>query len=176
MLKSFVVAVLFIVAIPGIQRAASADRDDEVRDFIARWNTAYTSLDATGLAALETPDYEMIDQFGHRIKSEGPDFNQRLWAMAFRDIYQGRPGPARQIESIRFLTPQVAIVQARANHPGGVTLDGGTHSPPFWEINTYTLMRSNAGWKVAVLDIHNQIDPASERAGEQVPNVSLAKR
>ena len=76
-------------------RASTAER--EVRDFIARWNTAYTSLDAAGLASLETADYEMVDRFGHWIKSEGPESNQRLWAMTFKEIYHGRPGPPHVI-------------------------------------------------------------------------------
>jgi hypothetical protein len=125
---------------------------------------------------LETPDYQMVDRFGHWIPSEGPAFNQRLWAMTFRDIYRGKPGPARRIESIRFLAPPVAIVQARAHHPEGVTLEDGTHIPPFWEINTYTLMKTDAGWRVALLNIHNQITPGTEGVGQHVPNASVSKR
>jgi hypothetical protein len=76
------------------------------------------------------------------------------------------------IESIRFFSPQVAVVQARANHPDGVALDDGTHIPPFWEINTYTLIRTGAGWRVALLTIHNQINFEDEGAGQHVPKVS----
>jgi hypothetical protein len=61
----------------------------------------------------------MVDRFGHWIESDGREFNQRLWAMTFKEIYHGKPGPARTIKSIRFLTPQVAVVQARANRPDG---------------------------------------------------------
>ena len=92
--------------------------------------------------------------------------------MTFKDIYRGKPGPARTIESIRFFAPNVAIVQARANHPDGVTLDDGTHIPPFWEINTYTLVKTGAGWKVALQNIHNQISLEDEDGGQHVPNAS----
>lgn len=53
-------------------------------------------------------------------------------------------------------------MQARANHPDGVTLDDGTRIPPFWEIDTYTLVRTDAGWRVALLNTHNQINPEAE--------------
>ena len=166
-------AVLALTAIAASYASAASTGDEEqIRGFIARWNAAYTGMNAGSLAALETPDYEMIDRFGHWIKSEGPEFNERLWAMTFKDIYRGKPGPARQIESIRFLAPDVAIVQARANHAEGVTLDDGTKIPPFWEINTYTLVRTDAGWRVTVLNIHNQINPGTEGSGQHVPNAS----
>jgi len=155
-----------------MQHAGSTTAESEIRDFIARWNAAYTGLDAAGLAALESPDYEMVDRFGHWIKSEGPAFNRRLWAITFSDIYHGKPGPARQIESIRFLTPTVALVEARANHEHGVTLDDGTRIPPFWEIDTYTLVRTSQGWRVTLLNIHNQIDPTAEGVGQHVPKAS----
>src|SRR4051812_26106930 len=81
MFRPFLCASLLLAASAGIQNAASTTAESEIRDFIARWNAAYTGLDAAGLAALESPDYEMVDRFGHWIKSEGPAFNRRLWAM-----------------------------------------------------------------------------------------------
>jgi ketosteroid isomerase-like protein len=170
------VAAVFVSLFTVIHAQTASADEQGVRDFIARWNAAYTGMDAKSLAALETPDYQMVDRFGHWIRSEGPTFNENLWAMTFRDIYRGEPGPARQIENIRFLAPSVAIVQARANHPHGVTLDDGTKIPPFWEINTYTLLRTGSGWRVALLNIHNQIDPGTEGAGEHVPTASVGEK
>ena len=151
-----------------------ASDESEVREFVTRWNAAYTGLDAKALASLETPDFELIDRFGHWIKSEGPEFNERLWEIGFREVYHGKPGPARNIENIRFFAPNVAVVQARAYHADGVALDDGTHIPPFWEINTYTLVKSDAGWRVALLNIHNQINFEDEGTGQHVPNTSAA--
>ncbi len=171
-MKKIVFAIALMVAAVQARPQSATNDEAGVRDFIARWNAAYTSLDAAGLASLESADYEMVDRFGHWIKTEGPEFNERLWAMTFRDIYRGRPGPARGIESIRFMAPNVAIVEARANHPDGVTLDDGTRIPPFWEINTYTLVKTQSGWRVALLNIHNQIMPGTEGVGQKVPDVS----
>lgn len=169
----FALLMSVVSLVPG--RATASD-ESEVRDFVAHWNAAYTGLDAKALAALETPDFEIVDRFGHWVKSEGPEFNEQLWAMTFRDIYRGKPGPARTIESIRLFAPNVAVVQARANHPDGVTLDDGTHIPPFWEINTYTLVKSDGGWRVALLNIHNQINLEDEGVGQHVPNVSAGAK
>ena len=171
-MKRAVIALAMVIGVAQGHAQATTNDQQGVRDFMARWNTAYTSLDATALAKLETDDYEMVDRFGHWIRTEGPGFNERLWALSFRDVYHGKPGPARNIESIRFLGPDVALVQARANHPNGVLLDDGTQIPPFWEINTYTLVHTEAGWRVALLNIHNQMTPETEGAGQHVPNAS----
>jgi hypothetical protein len=172
MLRRLALALTVSAFIAGIPAWAAVDPETEVREFISRWNAAYTGLDAAALASLETPDFQLVDRFGHWIQSEGPEFNRRLWALAFQEIYRGRPGPARRIESIRFMAPAVAVVQARAWHPDPIVLDDGTHIPPFWEINTYTLIDTTSGWRVSVLNIHNQIDPGVERPGEHVPDAS----
>ena len=169
----FTFAVLFLSTLAAISAAPRSGAEGEIRDFIARWNIAYTGLDAKALAAMETPDYEMVDRFGHWIKSEGPEFNERLWELTFKEIYHGKPGPARVIESIRMMAPGVAVVQARANHPDGVTLDDGAHIPAFWEINTYTLVMTDGGWRIALLNIHNQINPGTEGAGQRVPDAAM---
>ena len=164
--------IALATAMPAAHSQTAAGDEKDVREYIAQWNAAYTGMNAKALAALETPDFELIDRFGHWVRSEGPEYNERLWTLTFSDIYRGKPGPARTVESIRFVAPGVAIVEARANHPDGVTLDDGTHIPPFWEINTYTLVRTRDGWRVALLNIHNQIDPSAEGVGQHVPDAS----
>ncbi len=176
MIRRAVLAVMLTIATVHAKPQTIATDEAGVREFIARWNDAYTSLDSRRLASLETADFELIDRFGHWVTTEGPEFNERLWALTFRDIYHGKPGPARQIESIRFLAENVAIVEARANHPDGVTLDDGTRIPPFWEINTYTLVKTDAGWRVSLLNIHNQINPGTEGVGQHVPDASATGR
>jgi ketosteroid isomerase-like protein len=172
MLRTFVLTAAAALVVAGVPGWAAGDPESEVRDFIARWNAAYTGLDAAALAAMETPDFHMVDRFGHWIQSEGPEFNRRLWTMTFQEIYHNRPGPARRVENIRFMAPAVAVVQARAWHPDPIVLDDGTKIPPFWEINTYTLLKTTDGWRVSVMNIHNQMGAAAERPGEHVPDAS----
>ena len=174
MLRKIALLAVLLSGVSLVPGRVFASDEADVRAFIASWNAAYTGMDAKALASLETPDFELVDRFGHWIKSEGPEFNEQLWAMAFKEIYRGKPGPARTIESLRLLAPNVAIDQARANHPDGVTLDDGTRIPPFWEINTYTLIKTDAGWRVALQNIHNQINFEDEGVGQHVPNVSTS--
>ena len=151
---------------------ASANDEKGVRDFIARWNAAYTGLDATTLATLETPDFQFVDLFGHWIKSEGPEFNRRLWAMSFDEIYQRKTRAGPQCREHPVYGASRRDRSGTRNHWDGVTLDDGTHILPFWEINTCTLIKTNAGWRLALLNIHNQINPGTEGVGQRVPKVS----
>jgi hypothetical protein len=120
------------------------------------------------MAALETSDFQLIDRFGEWIQSKGQHFNEQLWDMTFKEIYKGKPGPARSVEAIRFLTPEVAIVQAHTNW-GVVTLDDGTKIPPHGEIDTFVLVRNGSEWKVNTLNIHNQMPPELAKPGEKAP-------
>lgn len=144
------------------------EEDPAIRRLIANWNTAYRKLDAKALAALETPDLEIIDRFGHWVRSEGPEFSERMWAATFTEIYKGKPGPPRNVERVRMLSRDVAVVQATANWPA-LTLDDGTTIPPHGEIDTFVLVKGDQGWRIAALNIHNQMRPGSERPGERVP-------
>jgi uncharacterized protein (TIGR02246 family) len=134
-----------------------------VRELMARWNTAYRSLDAKALAALETDDYQMVDRFGEWYDSRGASENERLWNWAFNKVYRGKPGPERKIEDIRFLRPEIAIVAAKGQW-GEITLEDGTHIPPHGEIDTFVLVKLAGEWKVAQLDIAKQME--STRPGE----------
>lgn len=145
------------------QSPVAAQDEQGVREVIGRWNTAYRALDASALAGLETDDYQMVDRFGEWYDSRGRAENERLWDWAFKNIYRGKPGPARKIENIRFLRPEVAIVAAKAQW-GEITLDDGTRIPPHGEIDTFVLVKQGELWKVAQLDIANQME--STRPGE----------
>src|SRR4051794_539290 len=65
MIKRAVIALAIILVVAQAYAQTSTKDEQGVRDFIARWNAAYTSLDSATLAQMETADYEMIDRFGH---------------------------------------------------------------------------------------------------------------
>jgi uncharacterized protein (TIGR02246 family) len=160
-------AVLALSPTPAMSQSGIAE-DPGVRQLIAQWNAAYRRLDAKALAMLETPDFEIVDRFGHWVRSEGPEFNEQLWAGTFRDIYRGKPGPERTVQRVRMLTPEVALVQA-TTHWEEVVLDDGTRIPPHGEIDTFVLVKQGGAWRIAAMNIHNQMPPGRERPGERVP-------
>lgn len=143
------------------------NRDENgVRDLIARWNAAYRALNAKALAALQTPDFEIVNRLGRWTPTSSAAQNEQMWAWAFTNIYKGKSGPDHSIERVRFLSSDVALVQARAYWKDVITLDDGTRIPPHGEIDTFVAVRSAGVWRVAALNIHNQMPPFDIKPGQ----------
>lgn len=75
-------------------------------------------------------------------------------------------GPSHTIEKVRFLTPDVACVLTRGYWKDVITLDDGTKIPPHGEVDTLTVVKKDGNWKVAWMDIHNQMPPFDVKPGQ----------
>ncbi len=79
------------------------NREDRgVRDLIARWNAAYRSLDAKTLAALQTPDFEIVNRLGQWTPNASTVQNEAMWAWAFANIYKGKPARTTRLSVSAF--------------------------------------------------------------------------
>ena len=117
-----------------------------VHELIERWCTAYGDLDENELAALESPDVEIVDRFGELHVAKQRTDVERFWAEGFEMI-------SRAIEEIRSTRPDVVIVHADIAYSGGIPLKGGDYIPAFSEIHTFIVSRDKAGWRIAGHDI-----------------------
>jgi len=163
--------LLALLAVVAFSAGASAKPNDEraVRELIERWDAAYRSLDAKALAALETEDFELVDRFGWWTKVRSREQNGRMWAWVFESVYRRKPGPKHTIESVRFVSSEVAIVQASADWPA-LTLPDGTAIPPHGEIITFVVVKQKKTWLIASQNTHNQMpgdEPPSPLPWEQ---------
>src|ERR1044071_213276 len=142
--------VLSALAVGVISMCANAKPDDEraVRDLIGRWDPACRSLDARAVSSLETEDFELVNRVGWWTKAKGREDNERMWAWGFDVIYKGKPGPKHTVESVRFISPEVAVVQAHADWPA-LTLPDGTPIPPHGEIVTFVVVKQKKVWLIA---------------------------
>lgn len=160
------IAALIILTICAAASAQTATDEQAVRKLIEQWNAAYVKLDAKSLASLHTPEFDIVNRLGQWThKSSNADL-EKMWAWSFRVIYNGKPGPDHKIEKVRFYTPEVACVLTRAYWKDVITLDDGTKIPPHGEIDTFTVVKEKGIWKVAWLDIHNQMPPFDVKPGE----------
>jgi ketosteroid isomerase-like protein len=121
-----------------------------VRELIERWCAAYGNLDEKELAALESPNIEIVDRFGElHVAKQRPD-EERFWAEGFEMIRREDFHPVCTIEDIRSTRPDVMIVHAEISYAGGIPLKGGEHIPPFSEIHTFLVSRDEAAvWRIA---------------------------
>jgi ketosteroid isomerase-like protein len=123
------------------------------RELIERWCTAYGDLNEKELAALESPDVEIVDRFGDLHVAKQQTDEERFWAEGFEMIRREDFHPVWAIEEIRSTRPDVVIVHADISYSGGIPLKGGDYIPAFSEIHTFIVSRDNAGWRIAGHDI-----------------------
>ena len=160
-------ALLFLFLGFGVGSPAQSASDEQaVRTLIEQWNKAYTTLDAKTLAALNTPDFDLVNRLGQWTHKSSNADQEAMWAWTFRVIYNGKPGPSHTIAKVRFLTPEVATVLTHGYWKDVITLDDGTKIPPHGEVESLTVVKRNGQWKVALIEIHNQMPPFDTKPGQ----------
>jgi ketosteroid isomerase-like protein len=124
-----------------------------VRELIERWCAAYGDLDAKKLAALESPDIEIVDRFGELHSAKQRSDEERFWAEGFEMIRREDFHPVCAIEKIRSTGSDVMIVHAKISYPEEIPLNGGDYISAFSEIHTFIVSRDEKDWRIAGHDI-----------------------
>ena len=138
-----------------------ADKEGAVRELISKWIDAYQHLDAKQIAKLETPDMETVDRFGELHVPLGRDENERLWSDSFEVISANAKYPAVTIDHIRLIRPDVAIVQIIWRYPDGILLVDGQGLPPFSQVDTFVVIKSNGTWLVGAHNMQERKDSST---------------
>ena len=124
-----------------------------VRELIERWCTAYGDLNEHELAALESPDVEIVDRFGELHVAKQRTDEERFWAEGFEMIRREDFHLVCTIEEIHSTRPDVVIVHADISYSSGIPLKGGDYIPAFSEIHTFIVSRDKEGWRITGHDI-----------------------
>jgi len=144
------VLALSSLVFAGPKRGPSmAIEERAIRSLMTRWVEAFNDLDAKRLAALETADVQAVDRFGALHLASGRSADEELWADSFEAVSRKTAPPVVTIDRIRFLRPDVAVVQASWRFSEGILLVDGERVPPFSQIDTYVVIKSQNGWFVA---------------------------
>jgi uncharacterized protein (TIGR02246 family) len=121
-----------------------SEDENAIRQIEQRWDEAWNRHDATALAALLSEDVDFVTVMGGWYKGR-VDFEQRM--------VQTHQGPFRTSKrnttdvSIKFLTPEIAVVQARWQMSGLYNADGTLRDP--WEgIITRVVQKIGTEWTV----------------------------
>ena len=120
-----------------------------IRTLISQRVEAYQDLDAKRLAALETPDVEIVDRFGELHLPSGRNENEKLSSDAFAILSRNTPPPTVTIGRIRFLRPDGAVVQVFWRFPEGILLADEERIPSFSQVDTYVVIKQQSFWLVA---------------------------
>jgi uncharacterized protein (TIGR02246 family) len=146
-----ITAVLFLSSsvLASHQRPSSTSEESAIRTLMSQWVEAYQHLDAKRLAALEVPDVEIVDRFGELHLPSGRDENEQLWSDSFEIVSRNTAPPTVTIDRIQFLRPDVALAQVSWQFAEGILLVDGERIPPFLQVDTYVVIKSQRVWSVA---------------------------
>ena len=131
-----------------VQRALTRN-EGEVRTLISQWVDAFEKRDYKRLAALETPDVAVVDRFGELHLPSGRHENEELWEDTFEVVAKSTIRPAVTVNRIRFLRPDVAVVHLTWQFSEGILLADGARIPPFAQVDTFIVTKSQSVWLVA---------------------------
>jgi len=129
-------------------RSSGSTEESAIRTLISEWIEAYQNLDAKRLAAHEIPAVEVVDRFG-QLRLQSASENEKLWSDTFEVISRKSEPPAVMVDHIEFLRPEVALVQVSWQFPEGILLVDGDRIPPFSEVDTYVVTKTQGVWLVA---------------------------
>jgi len=146
-----IASVLFLSSsvLASNRRPSSTSEESAIRTLMSHWVEAYQHLDAKRLAALEVPDVEIVDRFGELHLPSGRDENEQLWSDAFQIVSRNTAPPTVTIDRIQFLRQDVALVQVSWQFAEGILLVDGERIPPYLQVDTYVVIKSQRAWSVA---------------------------
>jgi len=99
---------------------------------------------------------QVVDRFGVlHVSSERSDI-EKLWSDSFEVVAKNAAPPMITIEGIRFLRPDLAVVQASWRFTEGILLVDGDRIPAFSGTDTFVVMKSQGRWLIAVHNIQEK--------------------
>jgi uncharacterized protein (TIGR02246 family) len=152
----------------GKARPAADRSDDEaaIRANIAQFVKAYNAGDAKGVAALFTPDGQIVDKDGD--ESEG----REAIAQTFGEIFAATPQKRIEVfvDSIRFLGPDLAL------ETGSTKETPAPNEPPEYDRYTVLHAKRDGKWRMALArdeegpapTAHEQLRPLAWLVGEWI--------
>ncbi|MCZ2495288.1 SgcJ/EcaC family oxidoreductase [Xylophilus sp. Kf1] len=131
-------------------RASAGARRDEagVRRVVEARRLAWNAQDLPGYRRLLTPDAELTSATGKT--AHGREEILRLYVDQRKGVYRDAALPSTVVDRIRFITDDVAMVDA-AFVLTGVRTEAGAPLPPVEGINSYLLVRRTDGWVIAAM-------------------------
>jgi uncharacterized protein (TIGR02246 family) len=139
--------VLAIVSMIGMAVFAAESDEQAVRKVIQEFNTARRARDAKAASAVYAKNAEFVSWSGRTTK--GRTALEKRFAAVFANITP-QMDRDREVQSVTFIRPDIAVVSAVAE------------SPEFRLFDVFVLTKGSEGWKIATR--HN-VEAAPARPG-----------
>ena len=133
-------AICFSAATILVAQTSTASDEAAVREVVRKYVDARESIDAKAIEALFTPDADQLVSTGE-------------WRKGLKDVVKGTVASSQNsrgkrtitVESVRFLSPDVALADGRYEISGASAAD----TRKMW--TALVLTRSAAGWRIAAI-------------------------
>jgi uncharacterized protein (TIGR02246 family) len=159
-LAVFVLSFLILpAALPqpiGAQGGSAAD-EKAIREVEARWENAWNNNDVASMSRDFAPDVDAINLAGEWFKGRAP------FAQSLQELHSDKAkGSIWQTEetSVKFLTPEIAIVHVLINSHGEHNPDGSLR-PPRRAILTRVEVKRGGQWLIVASQATNIVPRAS---------------
>jgi uncharacterized protein (TIGR02246 family) len=151
-MKNFLASVfcLSTATILIAQTHTAASDEAAIREVVSKYVDARESIDAKAIEALFTPDADQLVSSGE-------------WRKGLKEVVKGTVASSQNsrgkrtiaVESVRFLSPDVALADGRYEISGASAAD----TRKMW--TALVLTRSTSGWRIAA--IRNMLPAAAAR-------------
>ena len=150
-----------ILARPAGAQGGSAADEKAIRDVETRWENAWNSNDVAALSRDFATDVDAINLAGEWFKGRAP------FAQSLKELHSDKAkGSIWQTEeiSIKFLTPEIAIVHVLINSHGEHNPDGSPR-PARHAILTRVEVKRGGQWLIVASQATNIVPRASAQLG-----------
>ena len=137
-------------------KVAANQGEAGAHDLAGSWCSAYRRSDPERLAALETPEMEIVDRFGDWHHLIGLKARAQFWKDGFDMTSSKDFHPECFIQHARLTGLKAAIAQVTVSYDEGIALADGNRIPPFSEIHTLVLANVAGRWLITAEDIVQQ--------------------
>ena len=142
---------------PSAGPAADPSADPSVADaaFLRHWDEAWNRHDAHALSLLHTENAVTVNRFGTVVSSRDALEKALGFLHGAHGPFHAVTFPPLHLLDVRRIAPDVMILHARWQNP--VMHPDGTIDPTTLDamIVSYTLLRSDLGWRATEVDLHN---------------------
>jgi hypothetical protein len=128
---------------------SSRIEEQQVRQLIQRWCSAYSQLNPAKIAELHASEVEIVDRFGDLHRLSTPKDQELFWAEGFDIVQAGEFHPQCEAVDVVFISPHAAMVHANVSYPHGIRLKGGERIPPYSEIHTFVIVGNEGSWLIS---------------------------
>jgi len=159
MRTNFLAAVVLLILFPAAVYAQGGSAADEkaIRDVETRWENAWNSNDVAAMSRDFAPDVDAINLAGEWFKGRAP------FAQSLEELHSDKAkGSVWQTEetSIKFLTPEIAIVHVLINSHGEHNPDGSPR-PARHAILTRVEVKRGGQWLIVASQATNIVPRSS---------------